>query len=109
MQEEATVLLLQSSQERARVLRLHVGDARQGLREVGVVGLLDVAHDPAVEALHPGVAAELDPLAGGDAPEQALALDVADQRRQQRGLPSGVPVLAHDPHRAADERAVAGG
>ena len=54
---------------------------------VGIVGLLDVADESAVEALDPGVAGEHDALGGGDAAEQALALDVAHQRR--RGAPTG--------------------
>ena len=108
VQEETTILLLQPGQERARVLGVHVGDAPLRLEQIRIVGLLDVAHDPAVEALYSGVAAEHDPLARRHTPEQALALDIADQRRQQRGLALRVPVLTHDRHRTADELAVVG-
>ena len=86
VQEEAAVLLLQAGQERARVLGVDVGDAPLGLGQIRVVGLFDVAHDAAVEALYAGVAAEHDPLARRHTTEQALALDIADQRREQRGL-----------------------
>ena len=102
MQEKTTILLLQPGQERARVFGIDVGDAPLRLEQVGVVGLLDIAHDPAVEALDASVAAEHDPLARRHAAEQALALDVADQRGEQRGSALGVPVLAHHRHRTAD-------
>src|SRR6185437_2093166 len=86
VKEKAAALLVQSRQEGARVRRLDVGDAPVRLAEVRIVGLLDVANDPPIEPLHAGIAAQHDPLARRHTPEQALALDVADERSQQRSL-----------------------
>ena len=46
-----------------------------------LVGLFDVADDPAVVAARSGVAEELDTLTRRHAADETLALDIADQRR----------------------------
>ncbi len=108
MKEEAAALLVQSRKESARVLRLDVSDAPVRFAQVGIVGLFDVANDPPIETLYASVAAQHDSLTRRHAAEQALALDVADQRRQQRRLALRVAILAHHRHRTADELAVVG-
>ena len=67
---------------------------------VGIVRLLDVSNDPPVIPAPAVIAEELDALARRDGPEEALALDVADDRGQQ------VRRLAEDRHRPGHEAAV---
>ena len=77
-----------------------VGDAARRRGQGGVVRLLDVAHDAAVEAADAGVAVERDALAGRDPGDEALGLDVAHERRDEIGR------LADHLHRPADQAAV---
>ena len=79
MQQQAR-LLLQPRQETLGAPRVHVGDPGHRFGQVRLVGLLDVADDAAVVAPGAGIAEELDALARRDAADQALALDVADER-----------------------------
>jgi len=95
-QQEAR-LLLDLGQKRLRILRVDVGDAAAGLGQQLVPGLLDVADDPAVVAPHAGRAEQRDPLGTRHAADERLALDVADERRQEVGR------LADRLHRRGDE------
>lgn len=106
VQQEAAVLLAQPRQELARVPGVDVGDARVGVGQVDLPGVLDVAQDAAEEALHARIAVEHDALAGGASAQQAFALDVAHERGEQGGAARGVAVLADDRHRAADQPAI---
>ena len=106
VKQKAALLLLEPCQEALGILRINVVDAPLGFWQIKVVGLFDIANDAAVVALNAGVARELHALAGGDAAEQALALDIANQRSQQREPTLSVGVEPQHRHRPADERTV---
>ena len=92
--------LRQPREESAGVRGVDIGNARCGVGEVGVARLLDVADDPEVVALDPGVAVQGNALRGGRSAEQALHLDVAHHRLGQAGRTS------KHLHRPADEPAI---
>ena len=71
--------------EPGRVVCNDIGDARGGRREIGVIGLLDVAHEAGIEPSNAGGAEESDALRRGHAADQTFAFDVAHQRRQEFG------------------------
>ena len=79
--QEQAVEALEALQELRPVLGLDVGDVRARLGQLVLVGLLDVADDPLVEALDARVAGERDPLRGRRPRDEALGLDVANDRR----------------------------
>ena len=98
--EQQALVALEPLQELVAVLRLDVGDVRRGLRELGLVRLLDVADDALVEALDPRVARERDALRRRRPADQALALDVAHDRRHV------LRRVREHLHRARDQLAV---
>ena len=79
------------------VLGLDVGDVRGRFGKVVLVRLLDVPDDPLVEALDAGVAGERDSLSGRRPGDEALGLDVANDRRHVLGR------VREHLHRAGDE------
>ena len=96
VQQKATIFRIQAGQKMRGVLGREVGDASLRFGQIRIVGLLDVANDPAVEALDAGVAGELDALTGGNAAQQTFALDVANQRRQEREIDRARPCIARE-------------
>ena len=74
-------LLLEAGEEALGALGVDVRDPRHRFGQIRLVGLLHVADDPAVIAAGAGIAEELDALAGRHASDEALALDVSDERR----------------------------
>ena len=98
--QQQAVEAVQALQELLAVLRLDVGDVRRRLGELGLVRLLDVPDDALVEALDPREARERDPLRRGRPADQALALDVAHDRRHVLGR------VREHLHRARDQLAV---
>jgi hypothetical protein len=106
VQQETAILPLEARPEASGVPGVHVGDAALRLAQLGIIGLLDIADDPPVEPLDAGVTREPDALAGGDAPEKALALDVPHEGGQERRLAARIPILPDDGHGAADQRPV---
>ena len=70
MEEKAAVFLFQPCQEALRILRVHVGNARLSLSQIGLIGLLDVTNKTPVEPLNAGVAGKPDALTCGDAAQQ---------------------------------------
>jgi hypothetical protein len=84
VQQKATIRI-QGGWEMSGILRHGSGDASLRFGQIRIIGLLDVANDP-TEALDSSVAGEPDALTGGNAAQQAFALDVANQRRQKREL-----------------------
>src|SRR2546426_5473877 len=54
VQQKATILRIQAGQEMSGILGREVGDASLRFGQVRIVGLLDVANEPTVEALDAG-------------------------------------------------------
>ena len=86
--QEITFLLANARQKGLGIVGVNVGNAGAGLGQVGIVRLLYVAYNSAIKPARPCIAEKLDTLAGGRASQQALAFDVARQRRQQIGPPA---------------------
>ena len=101
--EDQPVGLAQPREERLGIAaRRRRGSACRHRRGRRLRRRLDVADVAAVERLDAVVAVERDALRGRDAADQALALDVADDRLGQ------ADGLAEDRHRPADRFAVVG-
>src|SRR5262249_29136176 len=102
VEQKAAIFLLESGEKGLGVLRFQVGYARLGLQQIGFVGLLHIAHKPAIKTLDARVTGEADALACGHTAEKEFAFDVTHQCRKQRRLAVSVPILADHGHRPTD-------